>query len=251
MNPENAVALQTEEPGIARLIFQEREGSNTFTHAFTEGLRLRLEEIRGRNDLKVVVVHGYDSIFSAGGTQDELIGILEKRIQFTDLDFLYKGFLTCPIPVIAAMQGHAMGGGFVMGLWADFVILAEERLYSANFMKYGFTPGMGATMILRERLGSLLANEMMFTARSFHGGELASRGAPVRVAKKDQVIAEALVLARHLAEKPRVALMELKRAIAGRLLKQLPSVIEEELAMHEVTFAQAEVRSRILELFGK
>src|SRR5437868_4983918 len=130
MEPLQAVDLKIEEGGIARVILQETESKNTFSHAFCRGLQMRFEEIRTRPDLKAVVVHGFDSIFAAGGTQDELLGIMEKRIQFTSLDFMYKGFLECPLPVISAMQGHAVGGGFIMGLYADFVILAKERLYS-------------------------------------------------------------------------------------------------------------------------
>jgi polyketide biosynthesis enoyl-CoA hydratase PksI len=251
LDPKHAVDLRLEEPGIARLVLQETEGKNTFTRAFTEGLRLRLAEIEADRSIKVVVLHGYDSIFCAGGTQEELLGILEKRIRFTDLDLLFRGLLQCPVPVISAMQGHALGGGLILGLYGDFIVLAEERLYGANFMKYGFTPGMGATFIVRERFGSLLANEMLFTARSFHGGELRARGAGCPVVKKDEVIPEAFRLARELADKPREALMELKTCLAGRLLRQLPAVLEEELRMHDVTFAQPEVRSRILNQFGQ
>lgn len=69
------------------------------------------------------------------------------------------------IPVISAIQGHASGGGMLFGLYADVVLLAEEGVYSATFTKYGFTPGMGATYILPERFGKLLANEMMLTAK--------------------------------------------------------------------------------------
>lgn len=251
MDPRQAVDLRIEEGAIARLTLQETESKNTFSHAFCTGIALRLAEIGANRSLKAVVVHGFDSIFAAGGTQEELLGIMDKKIQFTDLDVMFKGFLECPIPVISAMQGHAVGGGFIMGLMADFVILAEERLYSANFMKYGFTPGMGATMILRERFGSFLANEMMFTARSYHGGELKSRGASCRIVTKDEVIPEALKLARQIIDKPRESLVQLKRTIADRLLAQLAVVVDDELRMHDVTFAQEEVRSRILSLFGK
>ena len=51
------------------------------------------------------------------------------------------------------MQGHGIGGGFVVGLFADFVILSRESVYSTNFMKYKFTPGMGATYIVPKKIG--------------------------------------------------------------------------------------------------
>ena len=60
--------------------------------------------------------------------------------------------LDCKIPTIAAMQGHALGGGLAFGCYADLIILAEECFYSANFMNHGFTPGMGATYVYQKNL---------------------------------------------------------------------------------------------------
>jgi polyketide biosynthesis enoyl-CoA hydratase PksI len=196
-----------------------------------------------------VVVHGYGSIFCPGGTRDELLGIFEGRIKFDDLP-LYRLFLDCPVPVIAAMQGHELGGGLAMGLFADMVILAEESLYSANFMKYGFTPGMGATLVLPARFGSLLANEMMFSAGSHHGGELARRGVGCRVLKRVEVIPAARKLAREIADKPDVSVRMLKAHLAAPLREALPRSVAAELEMHGTTFVQPVVRQRIEALFG-
>lgn len=251
LTPESAIILTDEGDGVARLTMQETEGKNTFTKAFTQGLKQRLDEIDRNPDIKVVILHGTDNIFSAGGTQDELLGILEGKIKFTDLDFLFYGLLRCPVPVIAAMNGHAMGGGLIMGLYADIIILAEERLYGANFMKYGFTPGMGATYIMKEKFGSSIATEMMFSAKAFHGGQLREKGLPCQVLPKDQVLPYALDLARDISQKPRTALIELKRSLTKKTLDILPSILADELRMHDITFSQPEIRSRILNLFGR
>ena len=245
----DVVHLTFPEDGVAVVELADRTHSNTFSQALVAGLIASFETIAASPALRAVVVHGYGSIFCPGGTRDELLGIFEGRIKFDDLP-LYRLFLDCPVPVIAAMQGHALGGGLAMGLFADMVILAEESLYSANFMKYGFTPGMGATLVLPARFGSLLANEMMFSAASYHGGELARRGASCRVLKRIEVIPAARKLAREIADKPDVSVRMLKAHLAAPLREALPRSVAAELEMHRTTFVQPVVRQRIETLFG-
>jgi polyketide biosynthesis enoyl-CoA hydratase PksI len=178
------------------------------------------------------------------------LAIYEGKERFSDTN-LYSLALECRIPVISAMQGHGIGGGFVVGLCSDFVILSRESVYTTNFMRYGFTPGMGATYILPKKLGYSLATELLMNAANYRGGELEKRGVPFPVLPREQVMEHAFSLARQLAEKPRVSLITLKDHLVAPLREQLPGVIEQELAMHEQTFHQAEVKDRICTLFGK
>ena len=250
MSAEDVVLLTRPADGIAVVELADREHSNLFSPALVRGLVEAFAALAADTALRAVVVHGYGSVFCPGGTRDELLGIFEGRVKFDDLP-LYRLFLDCPVPVLAAMQGHALGGGLAMGLFADVVLLAEELLYSANFMKYGFTPGMGATLVIPARFGGLLATEMMFTAASYHGGELARRGVGCRVLKRAEVIPAALRLARDIADKPVVSVRMLKAHLAAPLRDALPGTVAAELAMHRTTFAQPVVRERIETMFGR
>jgi len=246
---DRIVELTELEAGIIQVRMQDRLNKNTFTNALIRGLTDAFETIKARGDWKVVVLTGYDNYFSSGGTQEGLRDLFEGKFKFTDKD-LYSLALNCPIPVIAAMQGHGIGGGFVLGMFADLVILARESVYTANFMKYGFTPGMGSTFILPKKLGIALAEEMMLTAMTYRGEELQKRGVPFPVLPRENVLDHALELARTLAEKPRGSLVTLKDHLVAPLREQLPWFIEQEIAMHELTFHQPEVKNRIEALFG-
>ncbi len=246
---EKAVELNYPAEDVAVVVMQDRQHSNTFSPELLEGLMTAFDAVAKNPRLKVVVVHGYDTIFCAGGTQEELLAIADRKVQVAGTAF-YRLLLDCELPVIAAMQGHAIGGGLVFGLFADIIILAEEAIYAANFMKYGFTPGMGATLILPEKVGLNLANEMMFNARTYHGGELRARGVPFQIVKRGEVIQTALRLAGEIADKPLPSLKLLKRHMTARLVAALPRIIQQELEMHAVTFTQPEVRRRIETQFG-
>jgi polyketide biosynthesis enoyl-CoA hydratase PksI len=246
---EQAVVTTEIEPGIVQITMQDRVNKNTFSRELAEGLIGAFSAVRADARHRVVILTGYDSYFASGGTKEGLLFLSEGKGRFSDRDF-YSLALNCPIPVIAAMQGHGVGGGFVLGLFADFPILSRESVYTANFMKYGFTPGMGSTFVLPQKLGIGLAEEMMITARTYRGEELQKRGIPFPVLPRAEIMAYALDLARTIAEKPRVSLVTLKDHLVAPLRQGLPPVIDQELAMHDATFHQPEVKERIEALFG-
>ena len=250
MEKSGVVNLEEIGLGIVQVTMQDRVNKNTFTEELVSALIESFENIQGNSDNKVVILTGFDSYFASGGTQEGLLAIYEGRIKFTDAN-IYSLPLSCKIPVIAAMQGHAIGGGFCLGLFADFIILSRESVYTANFMKYGFTPGMGATYILPHKLGLSLAQELLFNARNYRGFELEKRGVPFPVLLRQQVLSYARELAGQIAEKPRLSLITLKDHLVAPLREELPRIIKQEIAMHEKTFPQAEVKERIISLFGK
>jgi len=249
MNERRAVNLQEIEAGIVQLTMQDRIHKNTFSEELIHGLIEAFELIGSNPDYKVVILTGYDSYFASGGTQEGLLSIHDSKAQFTDVN-IYSLALECKIPVIAAMQGHGIGGGFVLGLFADFIILSRESVYTTNFMRYGFTPGMGATFILPQKVGFSLAEELLLNAGNFRGAELEKRGIPFPVLPRIEVLNYALELARQIAEKPRLSLITLKDHLVAPLREQLPGIIEKEVAMHDKTFHQPEVKERIVSLFG-
>lgn len=249
MSTPAAVELSAIDRHVMQIRMQDRVSRNTFSDALTQGLIDAFGAVAREPDCRAVVLTGYDSYFASGGTQEALLDLSAGRGAFTDRA-LYSLPLDCPVPVIAAMQGHGIGGGFVLGLFADLVVLGRESIYTANFMRYGFTPGMGATLVLPQKLGLGLGTEMMLTANSFRGEELQQRGVPFPVLPRDQVLPRARELAQTLAEKPRESLVTLKRHLTAGLRDLLPATVEQEVAMHGVTFAQPEVKSRIASLFG-
>lgn len=239
------VVIDIIEKRIAIVTIQDIENNNTFTANVIEGLIHSFNEIQRNKDIKVIIVTGHDKIFSMGGTQAQLIDISNSKLSFTDAPFLYRGMLECEVPVISAMQGHASGGGMLFGLYADIVVMSEESIYSAVFTKYGFTPGMGATYILEEKLGKSIATEMMFTARSYTGKQLKNRNAGIIFRAKNDVLTEALQIAKSIADKPRNTICVLKKELSHRILDKLLICIKRENEMHKETFTTDEVKDRI------
>ena len=146
----------------------------------------------------MVVLTGYDSYFASGGTKESLLAIQSGTAKFTDFK-IFQLAMQCEVPVIAAMQGHGIGAGWSLGMFADVVLFGEESHYVSPYMNYGFTPGAGSTLMVPTRLGQDLGRESLLTGHEYVGRELGARGIAQRVLPRDQVLAEAHALARRMA----------------------------------------------------
>ncbi len=199
---------------------------------------------------KIVIIQGTSQVFCAGGAKDSLIGLTEGRVTVDDL-IITDLIVGAPFPVVAAMEGHAMGGGLVMGAACDIVLAARESRYGAVFMNMGFTPGMASTTLLPQLLGPYTAAEMMYTGKRFKGKELANRGTHINyILPRAEIMAKAEDIATQMAEKPRESLYLLKHSL-GAVKKKL--VIEARLQedlMHKISFNLPETQSIIKEFYA-
>ena len=245
-----AVSMRIHADGVVVIRMQDRGSHNLFTAELVSGLEEAFAEVGQRSDAKVVVLTGYDTYFASGGDKQALLAIERGEARFTDTR-VWEAALRCPLPVVAAMQGHGIGAGWCLGMFADLVVLSRESHYSSPYMGYGFTPGAGATYILPRRLGQDLATESLLTARSYTGAELEARNASLRVLPRAEVLTAALELARTIAVQPRTRLLEIKRQRIAAEREPLEQCVAQELAMHERTFVgQEAVRAGIERQFG-
>ncbi|GFN30064.1 SDR family NAD(P)-dependent oxidoreductase [Paenibacillus xylaniclasticus] len=247
----SVVELQEVEDGIVLLTMKDTIHKNTFSNELIAALNDAFETVQADERYKVVILTGYDTYFATGGTQEGLLAIHEGKAKYSDTN-VYRIALDCKLPVIAAMQGHGIGAGWCMGMFCDFVVMSRESFYTANFMKYGFTPGAGSTLIFPEKFGVGLAQEILFTGTRYSGSDLAAKGIPFPVLPRNEVVPHAIQLARKLSESPRESLIELKNHMAQPIRGKLEATIEKEIKMQDITFVnQHDVKERIQSAYGQ
>ena len=151
---DGAVVRVTITDGIARVTLADPRSANALgeddgrTHS-----RMRSATIDRTADVRVVVLSGEGDTFSCGAPRELLLRLAAGELRPTDI-LLPRLLLDCAVPVVAAMAGHATGGGFALGLAADIVLIADESRYGFTFMNMGFTPGMGATRLCEHVLST-------------------------------------------------------------------------------------------------
>lgn len=228
--------LEIDELGVATLRMHDEPGKNALSFEMVRELEERSASIAHDDRVKALVIAGLDEYFSTGATRAVLQEIASGRATPRDL-LLPRALLDVPVPVVAAMTGHAVGGGLALGICADIIIAARESRYGATFIQYGFTPGMGLTALLEHQVGAALAYEMLLTGQTFRGSHFESRGAFNYVLPRSEVLPKAMDLAAALADKPRSALVSLKMTLSAKKRSMFESARSTELLMHAITFA--------------
>jgi len=230
-------AIETELRGNGVLVVRmvDREAKNMFSPALVRGLEEVFAHVEAAGDYRTVVLCGYDTYFACGGTRESLLAIQQGSAKFTDTK-IYQLPMSCSVPVVAAMQGHAIGGGWTLGMFADLCVFSAESRYISPYMQYGFTPGAGATLILPATLGPDLARETLFGAVEQSGSELRAKGLPHTCLARDEVLPHALALADAIATRAPADVRALKRYFAAPGLAAIEDAYERELAMHARSF---------------
>ncbi|WEB39591.1 polyketide synthase [Streptomyces yunnanensis] len=195
-------------------------------------------------DTHVVVLAGLPEVFSLGLSREGLLA-LTGGASVGSTESAVSAPVRCALPVVAAMRGHAISGGLLLGTYADVPVLSDRSCYGANFMRYGISPTAGATYVLGARLGEFLANEMLLTARNYQGAELRGRGVPVQVAPHDEVEDRAMAIAEEIAAAPRRSLILLKRQRTARFRAAVREACLHEVTTFETLMALPETRRRI------
>jgi polyketide biosynthesis enoyl-CoA hydratase PksI len=229
------VALRIMTP-VAVVTLVDHEARNAIRPSLYHGVSKALETASNDPDVRVIVVTGLPEVFCAGASREALLGV-EGGLSHDDYEPFARSFPRCPLPVVAAMNGHAVGGGLVFGLYADVPVLSERSIYAANFLQYGMAPYIGTTHVIPSRLGEALGAEMILTAQGYRGSELRRRGASVLVVRHDQVMETAMAMARQIAVAPRRSLELVKQQLAARSLAATDAAMAAELDPHLTTAA--------------
>jgi polyketide biosynthesis enoyl-CoA hydratase PksI len=229
------VSIAIERDGdVATIRMCDTARHNALTHALVDGLWAAFAEVQ--RTAHAIVLAGLPDAFSSGAAREVLDDLVTGRRETGEL-LLPRVMLDCPVPCISAMAGYAIGGGFALGMAADIVVMGAESRYQLNFMDLGFTPGMGATALLEHALTPAVAHELMFTCEARRGRELARSGVNHVVAAAD-VESRAQSLATRIADKPRAALVALKRTLSIPRRQAFEAARTQEALMHALAFDQ-------------
>ncbi len=243
------IALEVRDDGIAILRMQDRDKKNLFSDDFIHELVTAVERAEEARP-KVLVLAGLEDVFAAGAEKKNLMDLCDGTVHVKDLVISEK-LVHASFPVIAAMEGHAVGGGLVMAACCDMVIGARESRYGVVFMGLGFTPGMGCTKLLQGLVGNQIANEMMFTAKRFRGSELAGMNVSFNyIVPRAEVMPKAMSIAMQIAEKNIDSIYLLKYALSAEKKKLLIEARVQEDFMHRLSFGFPETRRTIEEFYA-
>jgi enoyl-CoA hydratase/carnithine racemase len=153
--------------------------------------------------------------FCVGGDLKEREGMTDEawRAQHVIFEAAAARLLHCPVPVIAAVEGFAMGGGCELAVLSDLVVCGETAVFAVPEVTRGIFPGIGGTQLLPRIVGAPMAKEMIFTGRRVDAREAKAIGLVNHVVPAGQARAKALEIAATIADNGPIAVRQAKKAI--------------------------------------
>jgi enoyl-CoA hydratase len=245
--------------GVRILRLNAPDALNCLSDDMTRGFSSAIEELKGTRDLRAVVVTGAGRGFCAGGS----FSFIRDRLESGDpagnaraLEGLYGTFLslrTLPVPVIAAVNGPAVGGGAGIALACDVALVATNAKIGFNFVSLGITPGMAASFLLPQATSHAAACRLLLTGEVIGADEAVKLGLALEQHPPDDLLPAALKLARKMAAgcpravRETLALLRSRGGGYGAVLE----AAKQEAARQGVYFTRADAKEGLAAVQGK
>ncbi len=252
-------AVRYEARGDIGVITLDRpDNRNSMTPELLDAFTVACGAARADGDARAIVITGTGACFSSGADFKSIVqrGDDGARARTPDersyaMYEPFLGVLDLEVPVIAACNGHTVGGGFGLALVCDLRIGAREAKYGANFARLGLHPGLAISYLLPRIVGAQRAAELLFTGRLVDGDEAARLGILLDSVPAADVLTRALELARTIADNAPAALRLTKRTFYRGLGWDVRAGARAEAAPQALTLATADAAEGIAALLAK
>ena len=227
--------FELQENGIGFLTFTRAEKANAMSFQMVEDLHSVFDALMINLDCRVLIIKADGKVFNAGQDLTEGTVLTQNKIPrrfrkyyFLDAPEVLKAFMyyqlrvsNCIVkmrkisqPIIAMVQGAAMGAGFSFASACDIRIASKEAKFNAGYINIGLTGAdMGSSYFLPRLIGMSRAAELLYTGRFFHAEEALKIGYVLKIVEKDKLLETALEIAENLLSKSPLGLRMTKQAV--------------------------------------
>jgi len=188
-------------------------------------------------EIRCLIVTGSDLAFAAGADIGEMAEAGPVEVMARNVQKYWRAITEGPKPLIAAVEGFALGGGFELALCADIIVAGEGARLGLPEVKVGILPGGGGTQKLARLVGTKRAMLLLMTGRMFSAAEALSMGAVSEVAPTGQALARAIEIAREIATMPPISVMQIKEIVNAGLNAPLDTALMLERKAFQLQFA--------------
>jgi enoyl-CoA hydratase/carnithine racemase len=229
------VVDRTEQDGVAATVDGDhvatvelrRPPNNFFDVAMIRRIADLYEALAAERDVRVIVLRASGKHFCAGADFSAGSGVAGRPGE------LYREgvrLFAAELPVVAAVQGAAIGGGLGLACSADFRVATPQARFAANFARLGFHHGFALTATLPAIVGQQHALDLLYTGRRIDGSEAHRLGLADLIAEEGELVATAHALAREIAASAPLAVRSIRATMRGPLMLAVQQAVEREAA---------------------
>ena len=215
---------------LGLLTLNRIEGNNSLNMETANEMYEGLTELEMNSSIRVILIQGNQKKFSPGADVKELNNLNTKSAKSNGLFNFFDKIKEINIPLIAAVEGYALGGGMELALLCDIIIASRESKFGQPEVNLGLIPGIGGTQRLKYYLGKHNANFICMTGELISGQRAYELGFVSILLDKNNFSTEAIKVTNKIAQKPKSSLIEIKKLISNNVN------IEKDLQLERSSF---------------
>lgn len=234
---EPVVLIESPAPGVGLLRINRPEARNALNMEVRKTLVKGLADMTENDSIRAIVLAGSAKAFAAGADIKEMAGVGSIEHMQRGSHKLWRAIYSCPKPVIAAVNGLALGGGCELAMTCDIIIAGESTKFGQPEVKIGIIPGGGGTQRLTHAIGKYKAMRYILTGDVFSAKEAFDMGLVSELVPDADVEKRAIAMALQLAELPPLALLHAKEAVLASMEAPLSAGLAFETKAVQILFS--------------
>ena len=234
------VLLERPAEGIAVIRLNRPEVRNALNSNVRELLAEHFRVLGNDETTRCIILTGGDKVFAAGADIRDMVDRTPIEIMTRRGEQLWAPIAACPKPVIAAVNGYALGGGCELAMHADIIIAGEGASFGQPEVRIGIMPGAGGTQRLTRAVGKFRAMKMLLTGEPVKARDALAMGLVSEVVPDGEVFNAALALALTIAAMPPLAVIQIKEAVLAGQDASLETAMMLERKAFQLHFATSD-----------
>ena len=231
------VLLERPAEGIAVIRLNRPDVRNALNLNVRELLAEHFRELGNDQATRCIILTGGEKVFAAGADIRDMVDRTPIEIMALRSERLWDSVASCPKPVIAAVNGYALGGGCELAMHADIIIAGEGASFGQPEVRVGIMPGAGGTQRLTRAVGKFRAMKMLLTGEPVKARDALAMGLVSEVVPDGDVFNAALALASTIAAMPPLAVIQIKEAVLAGQNASLETAMMLERKAFQLLFA--------------
>ena len=248
---EAQVILMSPSAGVGLVRLNRPDARNALNQAVRQLLAEHFDNFARDPAIRCIVITGGDKVFAAGADLKEIAECSAIEMHQRQVQKLWGAISSCMKPVIAAVNGYALGGGCELAMHADVIVAGRNAMFGQPEIKVGIMPGAGGTQRLTRAIGKFQAMKLLLTGLPISGEEAFAMGLVSEVVDDDKVQERALELARIIADMPPLATTQIKEVLLAGQDASLDTALMLERKAFHLLFASQDQKEGMRAFFEK
>ncbi len=245
------VILEHPAAHVALLRLNRPEARNALSPELRADLRAHFLALGQDREIRAIVMTGDDKAFAAGADIRSMVETSPGEMMQRGDDLNWAAIRNCPKPVIAAVNGYALGGGCELAMHGDIIVAGEGALFGQPEVKLGIMPGAGGTQRLARAVGRYRAMLMLLTGEPMTAPEAYAAGLVSKITADQDTVVEAIAVAARIAAMPPLAVAEIKQVLHAGLDASLDTALQLERRAAYLLFDSADKREAMTAFLEK